>query len=308
MTVATTDEARGGLDIVKTSLYSSQSVQLTFGKLDSIESEFMRALSDANITLGTTATEDELSESSVDLKYEVNNIITDAQGESERSLDAGGEGSICEERGNSECNVDQELVRQTMALTISSSQRRPSIKEYDFSTIPIKDKPNAWKQLPKPDLGVIRTMSAPESTFDRPSRDSMKVPRKVRFHEIQFREYEQTIGDNPCVSYGPPISLGWDYEECDSIDVEEYEANRGRRRGMREMIMNYYVRTNLLTFKYGATEKELKAATKAANREKRSRAITKALLPYQLVEDLAQSAVRKTKRLASGKRPVNAKA
>ena len=304
MTVATTNEARGGLDIVKTSLYSSHSVKLTFEKLDNIDSAFMRAVSDANITLGTITTEDEISESSVDLKCE---IITDAQDDSARSLDVSVEGSTCEEGSNSEC-LEDVLVQSTMALSIASSQRRPSIKEYDFASIPIKDKPNAWKQLPKPDLGFIRTMSAPESTIDRPSRDSLKVPRKVRFHEIQFREYEQTIGDNPCVSYGPPISLDWDYEECESIDVEEYEANRGRRRGMREMIMNYYVRTNLLTFKYGATEKELKAATKAANREKRCRAITKALLPYQLVEDIAQSAVRKTKRLASGKRPVAAKA
>lgn len=305
MTVASTNEARGGLDIVKTSLYSSQSLQLTFGKLDSSDSEFMRALSDANITLGTIATEDEISESSVDLDCK---LITDARVESERSLGVSDEGSTSEQGSNSEYLYDHVLVQSTQALSISSNQRRPSIKGYDFSSIPIKDKPNAWKQLPKPDLGLIRTMSAPESSFDRPSRDTLKVPRKVRFHEIQFREYAQTIGDNPCVSYGPPISLDWDYEECESIDVEEYEANRGRRRGMREMIMNYYVRTNLLTFKYGVTEKELKAATKAANREKRLRAITKALLPYQLVEDLAQSAVRKTKRLASGKRSVNAKA
>jgi hypothetical protein len=298
MTVATTDEARGGLDIVKTSLYSSQSLQLTFKKLEPIDSELMRAHSDANITLGTAATEDEISESSVDLKCK---LITDEQGESEGALDVGGDEESLDDEGSNGEDL-QMLVQSTMALSLCSKHKRPSIKEYDAASIPIKDKPNAWKQLPKPDLGFIRTMSAPESTLDRSSRDNLKLPRKVRFHEIQFREYEQTIGDNPCVSYGPPISLDWDYEECGSIDVEEYEANRGRRRGMREMIMNYYVRTNLLTFKYGATEKELKAATKAANREKRSRAITKALLPYQLVEDLAQSAVRKTKRLASGKR------
>jgi hypothetical protein len=299
MTVATTDEARGGLDIVKTSLYSSQSFQLTFKKLEPIDSELMRAHSDANITLGTAATEDEISEYSDDLKCK---LITDEQGESERFLNVGGDESVYDEGSNGEDLVDQMLVQSTMALSLCPKQKRPSIKEYDAASIPVKDKPNAWKQLPKPDLGFIRTMSAPESTLDRSSPDNLKLPRKVRFHEIQFREYEQTIGDNPCVSYGPPISLDWSYEECGSIDVEEYEANRGRRRGMREMIMNYYVRTNLLTFKYGATEKELKAATKAANREKRSRAITKALLPYQLVEDLAQSAVRKTKRLAGGKR------
>lgn len=305
MTVAVTDQSRGGSDILKTSLHSSQSVQLTFGKLEGIDSHFMRAFSDANITLGTAPTEDEGSECSGELR--MRKTIADDQGESEGSLDISCEGSTSVTEGNDDLFVDRVLVQCTEALRLSASERRPSIKEYDSASIPIKDKPGAWKQLPKPDLGVIRTMSAPESTADRSSRDNITVARKVRFHEIRFREYDQTIGDNPCVSYGPPISLDWNYEETESIDVEEYEANRGRRRGMREMIMNYYVRTNLLTFKYGATEAELKAATKAANREKRSRALTKALLPYQTLEDLAQSAVRKTKRLASGKRRASSK-
>lgn len=309
MTVATTDQARGGPAITTTtSLNSSPStVKLSFGKLERIDSHFMRAFSDADITLCTSPTEDEGSESSGELKYKVNKPITYDHGESEGSLDVSGERSIIGKDLNDDCFEDQVLVQSTAALALSASrQKRPSIKEYDFESIPISNNLSAWKQLPKPDLGIIRTMSAPESTFDRPSRDNITVPRKVRFHEIQFREYEQTIGDNPCVSYGPPISLDWNYEQTQSMDVEEYEANRGRRRGMREMIMNYYVRTNLLTFKYGATEAELKAATKAANREKRSRALTKALLPYQVVEVFAQSAVRKTKRIAAGKRRASA--
>jgi hypothetical protein len=118
----------------------------------------------------------------------------------------------------------------------------------------------------------------------------------VRFHEIQVRAYEQTMGDNPSVSYGPPISLDWVYEELEPMDLEVYEATRRPRRTMRQMMLNFYNRRDILTRRCGFSEEELKVAKHEANKIKRGRAMTKALLPYQIMEEVMQSAVRKTKR------------
>ena len=126
--------------------------------------------------------------------------------------------------------------------------------------------------------------------------------RSVSFHEVKIRSYQQTIGDNPSVSYGTPISLDWDYEEMEALSLDDYEKERGPRRSPREMMLNYYSRKNLLTWRFGHTEEEVKAAEKQANKAKTQRAITKCLLSWSPVEEVVQSAVRKAKRGVSGRR------
>lgn len=43
------------------------------------------------------------------------------------------------------------------------------------------------------------------------------VGRNVSFSHLQVREYEVTLGDNPSVSSGIPLSLGWRYNPHESI-------------------------------------------------------------------------------------------
>jgi hypothetical protein len=45
--------------------------------------------------------------------------------------------------------------------------------------------------------------SSSSSSSSRPS--SRLYKKNVRFHEIQIRTYQRTVGDNPSVSAGPPV-------------------------------------------------------------------------------------------------------
>lgn len=176
-------------------------------------------------------------------------------------------------------------------------QRRRSscIKISPTDTIPVvKQGRSTWKQLPKLDLEKIRSQSIP--TLYAPKRR-----RTVVFNEIHIRNYDQTVGDNPSVSYGPPIQLDWNYQEAEPISVDDYENNRGPRRNTRQMLLNYYNRINLLTYRFGVTEQELACAEKEVNKVKLGRSITKYFLPTQKVEEVLQSIGRKTMRLAGKK-------
>ncbi len=54
---------------------------------------------------------------------------------------------------------------------------------------------------------------------------------KVKFAEVEIREYGYTLGDNPSVSSGAPLSILWEPMFTESITVDEYEKLReGDRR------------------------------------------------------------------------------
>ena len=200
------------------------------------------------------------------------------------------------EKGNEE--------EESFFLSVSASEELPATKSIlrrHSDPIPIDASRNAWKVLPKPDMERLSiSVSEPIGAFS--DKGQRRRTSGVAFKDVVIREYGQTVGDNPCVSYGPPISLDWDYEEFESVGIDEYEGSRGQRRNLRQMILSYYQRRNLLTWQYGFSEEELKLAKRQANKAKSERAVTNFLIPAMMVETALESAGRKAKRLVSGGR------
>jgi hypothetical protein len=99
--------------------------------------------------------------------------------------------------------------------------------------------------------------------------------RKVSWDTIQFRTYETILGDNPSVSAGPPISLGWKYDVASStiVSIDDYESRRGRQRRSKEQFLLPLVARERGLMDAGYSRSEINAAVKASLKIKQSRQV-----------------------------------
>jgi hypothetical protein len=194
-----------------------------------------------------------------------------------------------QEEEDEEIESDEQKPKEDSAPRRRKSILKRTVSDLDY----LKNSRGAWKVLPKPDLGrITRSISAPASLEKAHKRDFT-----VSFKEVQIRCYSQTAGDNPSVSCGTPITLDWDYEEMEPVCIDKWEETHPPRRSLRQLILSYYQRRNLLTWQYGFSEDELRQAKREANKIRSKREMTRAFLPAMMVESVLESAVRKAKRI-----------
>ena len=119
----------------------------------------------------------------------------------------------------------------------------------------------------------------------------------VKFQNVEIRDYAVTLADNPGGS-GPPVGLGWDYDETGKVPLEMYEESRGQRRKMYQMHMHSSYRKDLLK-RNGVTEDEMDYMVKEMKKIRKGRERTRMMLPFMKLEDAAESAKRKVNRAMS---------
>ena len=118
----------------------------------------------------------------------------------------------------------------------------------------------------------------------------------VCFGGIAVRTYTMTIGDNPCVSIGPPVALSWAYEEKGKQDIEEYEKLRAgrRRQGEHHLKLNYYQRIEIIQ-EVGLGEKEIKMAERQVFWDQTSRSFSHYLCYPQIWIGGVRASIARTK-------------
>lgn len=86
--------------------------------------------------------------------------------------------------------------------------------------------------------------------------------KTVSFSSLEVREYVVVVGDHPCCSMGLPLSLGWEFEEADTIPLDRYEATREPRRSRQELRTTCEERREILSLDLG----ELRRAERQLHR------------------------------------------
>merc|ERR1712232_1038741 len=157
----------------------------------------------------------------------------------------------------------------------------------------------------------ILKSSSSDSDSSASGRRRRSSSSSVSFDSVTVRRYDQTIGDNPSVSYGTPISLDWTYEESDAVDFDEYESSKKpllRKRGtLREMALSYYRRKSLLMDEYGFTKDEINRAKKEANKVKFRRDLANHFGPSLMHVEFAIERIGRKVQKICRTRPISAK-
>lgn len=141
--------------------------------------------------------------------------------------------------------------------------------------------------------GQISVNSAPAS-----------IRRNVSFNSVAVREYDRTIGDNPSCRSGPPLSLDWSYSKKFEKSVDEFETERSvtRAKQLRKLHVNKYKRRNLLSFHWGHSEEEMKAARRDTKKVQMQRSVTRNLQPLYMAQEglLSLKKMISRKKVSSG--------
>lgn len=142
-----------------------------------------------------------------------------------------------------------------------------------------------------------RKMCRSELLKDDSMTSSTRSERSVSFHRINVREYKSIVGDNPSVTNGPPIQLGWDFKEGIELEVESYEQEKGPPKDMLALVLPRKEREDRL-MDSGHTRKEISDAIREVKVSKNQRRTTvnnleddHCIVPK--IEEIVQSAKRK---------------
>lgn len=175
-----------------------------------------------------------------------------------------------------------------MPNSSETDEEQESSSSLTFAVLPRKSSLKSSNTQNDLDWSRRSTMSAP--AVMQPSS------KNVRFGTVDIREYERALSDNPSVTSGPAIGIGWRYEKHESLELAQYEQYKTvpPRKGVQLQIPRT-MREEMLR-ETGVSRSELVKATRDANIDKRRRKSTVGLLGNEKLHVVMESCKRKIKR------------
>mmetsp|Transcript_44376 Transcript_44376/g.93197 ORF Transcript_44376/g.93197 Transcript_44376/m.93197 type:complete len:213 (+) Transcript_44376:1-639(+) len=124
------------------------------------------------------------------------------------------------------------------------------------------------------------------------------LKRSVSFTNVSIREYERILGDNPSVTSGPPIGIGWRHApDLSLLSIDDYEMAKSEPRPSTEFLLDQPSREYMLEEHANISHQEMAAALKAIRKEKAQRLNTVVNLNMQKTEEKVEVARRKAQKM-----------
>jgi len=129
--------------------------------------------------------------------------------------------------------------------------------------------------------------------------------RLVHFSHIEVYEFPCLLGDNPSVSAGAPLTLGWTHTSKAKMDVRLFEQRRKPRRSGKDLQSSAQSRQEYLTEVAGYTQAEIEDAAHQAASIRRKREKTAAAATNHKAFDklhlVLETIVRKSSKTTSSR-------
>lgn len=194
--------------------------------------------------------------------------------------------------------LNQSSSMSPAASTISSSgsiMRDNQIFYYTSCTTKRKEESSLLVVCPPPPAPNSTSKATKKSCFKQ-SRLVLQSKRQVVFGDISIRRYDVTLGDNPSVTKGVPLSLDWTFVQQPTIALDDYEdmkavttaAGRQRRwscsssRTNQTLFLNSHQRKTIL-LEAGFDRDTLRHAKKEIHAAHLQRKLSYILSPIQLI-------------------------
>ena len=131
-------------------------------------------------------------------------------------------------------------------------------------------------------------------------KEEEKEKPSVKFHAVHVRYYERILSDNPAVTAGPSVGLGWTYKYAPkTYHIDEWEDMRGRsRRSLEQLILPRYERTTMV-IELGYSHKQIADVIRKSLRIKHNRMVTFNNLRTQKMEEFMEKTTRRLKKVAT---------
>jgi hypothetical protein len=119
------------------------------------------------------------------------------------------------------------------------------------------------------DIGLSR-ICAPRQEADENGKSS-GPRRRVSFGEVKVLEFPIELGDNPFVSKGAPLTIGWEILETTRYELESFEQSRmtDQRRSGKALRIPNKERTQIL-LNQGYTEEEIELSRLRCSRNQKT--------------------------------------
>ena len=173
------------------------------------------------------------------------------------------------------------------------ARKRGCLKTEQSEEIPNQDKVVSVK------LGGHRE----EDNVTEIKKNNTQPLKKVSFHIAELQHYDRLPGDNPSVSAGVALSLGWEVLDVQVYSVEDYEGQIGvtrTRRYRKDLALSREEREQLLHDDWGFSLRELFDASEISREAKQKRIQTLLLLRkprLRKFDEIIENSVRKFDRL-----------
>ena len=201
--------------------------------------------------------------------------------------------SSCVEKDSTRCKGGAVPHSSTTSRSAKSHASKESSKFYEA-----KERSGKLRVAPMPPPVDAVPGAIPAVVSVTESTDSDGETSCVSFSTVDIRFYERNLSDNPSVSGGPAIGIGWKFMSMKKkITVNEYEYRRSPFRiyNPEELVIPRCER-QLILCEAGYTQTEIADCVRGIIRSKNQRKQTFHNLKFQGMEEFMEKTARRVKR------------